>query len=97
MDILATSQHSPATEGGNESAVMLASSPNHLAEVLAALQMEPEEIAEEARLSLTTIQRIIQGGQASARTRARIIAVINKHRADQHLPDLLAAEIFPFG
>ena len=76
---------------------MPALSSNTVADMLAALHMSPEELAEETQLSLVTVQRVIEGRQANARTRARILATINTRRRAVGLPALLAVEVFPQG
>ena len=76
---------------------MLASSPNYLSNILTTLHMSPEELAKESRLSLDIVQRVIRGGQASARTRARIIAALNRIRLQQCLSELRAVDVFPEG
>lgn len=54
--------------------------PNRLAEILASLSWSKEELARVSRVHPGTVQRAINGGQTSARVRARLVGAINERR-----------------
>lgn len=70
---------------------------NRLAEALADLAWPKEELAQTSHVSLSTVQRALEGHQASARIRARLVGAINDRRKAQNLAPLLASEVFPRG
>lgn len=74
-----------------------ASSHHPLADLLAAAEMSPDDLAATCQLSLGTIQRALAGVQITARNRALIVAALNERRAELGLSELRASQVFPLG